>query len=66
MENNELKTVFINNRTCYYFDNIIGVEDFDFGNILLDEKSYEKILVYNISYKILIVAKPLRIRLEIK
>ena len=46
MENNELKTVFINNRTCYYFDNIIGVEDFDFGNILLDEKSYEKILVY--------------------
>ena len=34
MENNE--------RTYYYFDDINKIEDFDFGNILLDEKSYKK------------------------
>ena len=40
--------------TCYYFD-----------NILLDQKSYENILVYDISYKSLIGAKPLRIRFDV-
>ena len=28
----------------YYFDDIIENEDFDFGNIFLDEKSYKNIL----------------------
>ena len=31
---------------------------------MLDEKSYGNILVYDISYKILIGAKPLRIRFD--
>ena len=61
MENNELKQVYINNRTCYYFDDIIKIEDFDFDNVLFDEKSYENILIYGISYKTLIDPKPLRI-----
>ena len=47
---------------CCYFDDIIKIEDFDLDNILIDEKSYEIILVYNISYKTLIGAKPSRIR----
>ena len=34
---------------CCYFNDIIEIEDFDFDNILKDEKSYENILVYNIS-----------------
>ena len=34
---------------CYYFNDIIEIEDFDSDNILKDEKSYENILVYNIS-----------------
>ena len=38
--------------------------DFDFDNILVDEKSCEDILVYNISYKPLILAKSLHIRLN--
>ena len=38
------------------------MEDFDSDNILLDEKSQENILIYDISYKTLIGAKPLRIR----
>ena len=33
---------------------MIKLEDFDLDNILIDEKSYENSLVYNISYKILI------------
>ena len=51
MENNELKKVHIKNRTCYFVD-IIKLEDFDLDNILIDEKSHENILMYNISYKI--------------
>ena len=38
MENNdELIEVDIKNHTCYYFDDIIKVEDSDFDNILIDE-----------------------------
>ena len=33
---------------CYYFDDIINIEDFDLNDILIDEKSYENILVCNI------------------
>ena len=43
MENNELKKVSIKNCTCYYFDDIIKIKDFDFGNNLLDQKSYKNI-----------------------
>ena len=66
----KLREIDIKNRTCYYFDGIIGVmdrdRDFDFSDILLDEKSYkqkfEKILIYDISYKPSTGAKPLRFR----
>ena len=34
MENNEFE-VRIKNRTCYYFDDIIKLEDFDFNDILI-------------------------------
>ena len=44
---------------CYYFDDIIKLEDFDLDNILIDKKPYENILIYNISYKALIDRKPL-------
>ena len=46
---------------CYYLDDIIKFEDFNFDNILLDEKSYESILIYYFLYWTLIGAKPLRI-----
>ena len=52
----------INNRKCYYFNNAIKLEDFDLDNIMIDEKSHENILIYDISYKTLIGSKPLRIR----
>ena len=62
MENNELKKVRIKNRTCYYCDNIIKLEDFDSDNILIDKKSHKNILIHDISYKTLINSKPLPIR----
>ena len=62
MENNEFKKVPITNRTCYYFDDIIKLEDFDLDNILIGEKSHENILFYDISYKTLIDSKPMQIR----
>ena len=58
----KLKEIDINNLMCYYFDHIIKIEDFDINNILIDEKPYKNILVYNISYKSLIDSKPGRIR----
>ena len=62
--NNKLNEIDIRNRTCYYFDDIIEIQDFDLDNILIDGKSYENILFYNISYKRLIDTKPLRIRFD--
>ena len=58
---NNLGKFNIKNYTCYHFDEIIKIEYFDF-DILLDKKSYENILVYNISYKTLTGAIPLCIR----
>ena len=62
MENNKIKKVHIKNGTSYYFDEVITFRDFDFDNILIDEKSHETILIYDISYETLIGAKLLRIR----
>ena len=42
-------------------DDTIKLEDFDIDNMLIDEKSHENILIYNISYKPFTGPKPLRI-----
>ena len=49
--NNKLKEIDIKNRTWYYLDDIIKVEYFDFKNILINDKSFENILVYDINTK---------------
>ena len=36
--NDKLKEIDINNRTYFYFHNIIKIEDFDIDNILIDKK----------------------------
>ena len=56
----ELKKIDIENRYCYYFDDIMRVINVDLDNILLDKKSYENIsldkkldentLIYDSSY----------------
>ena len=60
----ELKKNGIKNRACYCFDNIIKNIDINFSGILLDEKLYEIISVYEISYKTSMSSKPLRIRFD--
>ena len=41
---------------------MIKIADINFDDILIVENPYENILVYNISYKTLIIVKPLRFR----
>ena len=48
-------------KTLCYFNNIIKIEEYDF-DILIDQKSLENILSYNISNKTLIGSKRLHIR----
>ena len=63
MESNGiLKEIGIKKTYVLLFRWYIGIENFDLNNILIDENSYENILVYNISYKNLIDSKPLHIR----
>ena len=50
----KLKEIDVKKYTCYYFDDIVKIEDFSFSNVSIDEKSSENIFVYNISYKSLI------------
>ena len=38
----ELKEINIKNRTCYYFDDIVEVEDLYSGDILLKKKIIRK------------------------
>ena len=57
-----LKMFVLKNCTCYYFDDIIKLEDFTLDNTLIDKKSHENILIYSILYKTLIDPKPLRFR----
>ena len=40
------------------------MEDCNSGNVSLDEKSCENILIYRVSYKTMIGAKPLRIMFD--
>ena len=63
MESNRiLKEIHIKKTYMLLFRWYIEIEGFDLDNILIDENSYENILVYNISYKNLIDSKPLHIR----
>ena len=47
---NKVKGIDIKNRTDYFFNDIINIENFDPNNIKIDEKSYKDILIYYIEY----------------
>ena len=47
---NKIKNIDIKNCTYYFFNDIINIENFSPNNIKIDEKSYKKILIYNIAY----------------
>ena len=64
MEINEFKKVGIKIRMCYFFDDIIEIQNFDFDNNILDEKWEDNNLMYDVLYKIMIGAKPLDIMFD--
>ena len=43
-----MKEIDIENHMCYYFDDIIKIEDFDMNNVLIYAKPYGNILVYKV------------------
>ena len=45
-----VKQINIKNRTYYFYNDIIDLENFDSGLIKLDKKSYKDIGIYNIGY----------------
>ena len=47
-KNYKLKEIHIKNCMCYYFNDIIKIEDFDLDNIFTEGKSHGNNLVYNI------------------
>ena len=55
--NDELKEINIKNCACYYFNDLIEIEDFDLNNILIDEISIQNVLINDIQYKTLTSGK---------
>ena len=47
---NKLKEIGINISTICYFHDIVNINELDFGNILLYEKSYKNFLICDIAY----------------
>ena len=45
-----IKEMNIKNRTCYFFDDMINIEDFDPNLLKIDKKSYKNIDIYYIGY----------------
>ena len=48
-----LKQINIKNRTYYFFNDIIDLENFDSSLLKIDKKSYKDIGIYNIGYIII-------------
>ena len=42
---NKVKDINIKNRTYYFFNDIIDIENFNLNNIKIDENSYKNILI---------------------
>ena len=47
---NNVKDIDIKNRTYYFFNDIINIQNFNPSNIKIDEKTYKNFLIYYIGY----------------
>ena len=45
-----VKHINIKNRTYYFYNNIIDLENFDAGLLKIDKESYKNIGIYNTGY----------------
>ena len=46
-----IKEIIIKNRTCYFFNNMINIEDFDSNLLKVDKKSHRSNDIYYIGHK---------------
>ena len=46
----EIKQINIKNRTYYFYNDIIDLENFESNLLKIDKKSYKDISIYNIGY----------------
>ena len=56
-----VKDINIKIHTHYFFDDIINIKDFDPNNTKIDEKSYNNILTYYITYVMIKSSKCVKI-----
>ena len=47
-----VKQINIKNRTYYFYNDIINLKNFESKLLIIDEKSYKNIGIYNIGYVI--------------
>ena len=45
-----VKEINIKNRKCYFFNDMINIEDFDSSLLKIDKNWYKNIGIYNIGY----------------
>ena len=45
-----VKQINIKNQTCYFYNNMIDIKNFDPILLKIDRKSYKNIGIYNIGY----------------
>ena len=45
-----VKEINIKNQTCYFFDDMVNIEDFDPSLLKIDKKSYKNINIFYIGY----------------
>ena len=45
-----IEQINIKNRTYYFFNDVINIEDFDSSLLRIGKKSYKNICIYNIAY----------------
>ena len=46
----QVKQIEIKNRTCYFYNNIINIEEFNSNLLKIDKKSYKNINIYYTGY----------------
>ena len=46
----DIKDINIKKRTCYFYDDMINIEDSDSSLLKIDEKSFKNIVIYYIGY----------------
>ena len=47
----EIKQIIVKNRTYYFYNNIINLDEFDGSKIKVDRKNFNDIDIYHLGYK---------------